>query len=441
MKAGSPVDSIGDVGLDPGSEWGAGLISTQNNTIRRLPSVCQGDTVVDDDFDPSTEWEGFAQDTFDGLGSHTASCSSGPADPLINEFVFNHTGSDLFEFIEVLGDPDTGYSAFTLLEIEGDSTSNMGAVDDDISVGTTSFVGYWTTGGSNLIENGTVTLLLVEDFAVPQSVEGGLDLDDDNDGIIDNIFWSRIVDCVAVFDGGGGDQTYCETVLDNSTPPSGTFAPGGASRIPNGTDTDTSTDWVRNDFDGAGIPPLDPGTPDIGEALNTPDSTNELVGENPLPQIVINEILNNGGVIEGDETQWFELYNAGDSDVDIDGWTIADDDGDNHQIDNGGPLMIPAGGYLVLGSSFIFTAGLDFIDYTYEDFFLSTGVDEIILYDGPVFQDGPVPQGEEIDRVEYDNGLTFPDPQGASMALISPDLDNNVGENWCVSSTEIPPVW
>ncbi len=32
------------------------------------------------------------------------------------------------------------------------------------------------------------------------------------------------------------------------------FAPGGASRIPDGTDTDTTGDWVRNDFDLAGIP-------------------------------------------------------------------------------------------------------------------------------------------------------------------------------------------
>ena len=31
------------------------------------------------------------------------------------------------------------------------------------------------------------------------------------------------------------------------------FAPGGASRIPDGTDTDAAADWVRNDFDLAGI--------------------------------------------------------------------------------------------------------------------------------------------------------------------------------------------
>ena len=47
------------------------------------------------------------------------------------------------------------------------------------------------------------------------------------------------------------------------------FAPGGASRIPDGTDTDTTADWMRNDFDKAGIPG-NTGTLVGGEALNTP---------------------------------------------------------------------------------------------------------------------------------------------------------------------------
>jgi predicted extracellular nuclease len=41
----------------------------------------------------------------------------------------------------------------------------------------------------------------------------------------------------------------------------------------------------------------------------------------------------------------------------------------------------------------------------------------------------------EIDRVAYDGGPTFPDPTGAAMALADPALDNNVGANWCTAST------
>lgn len=65
------VDSIGQVGLDPGTEWGSGLTSTADNTLRRLPSVGAGDTEPSNAFDPAAQWAGFATDTFDGLGSHT----------------------------------------------------------------------------------------------------------------------------------------------------------------------------------------------------------------------------------------------------------------------------------------------------------------------------------------------------------------------------------
>ena len=34
------------------------------------------------------------------------------AQPLINEFVFNHTGTDNSEFVEIFGDPNTDYSAY-----------------------------------------------------------------------------------------------------------------------------------------------------------------------------------------------------------------------------------------------------------------------------------------------------------------------------------------
>src|SRR5919106_3467445 len=64
------IDSIGQVGVDPGSEWGTGLTSTQDNTLRRKAGIVSGDTTVSDAFDPATEWDGFAVDTFNGLGSH-----------------------------------------------------------------------------------------------------------------------------------------------------------------------------------------------------------------------------------------------------------------------------------------------------------------------------------------------------------------------------------
>ncbi len=87
------------------------------------------------------------------------------ADPLINEFVANHSGADVNEFIEVFGDPTVDYTTFTVLEIEGDSGGSLGVIDGVFPVGTTNADGFWTTGfRSNDLENGTITLLLVENF-------------------------------------------------------------------------------------------------------------------------------------------------------------------------------------------------------------------------------------------------------------------------------------
>jgi uncharacterized protein len=74
------LDVVGQIGSDPGTEWGSGLTSTADNTLRRKPTVQAGDANGGDAFDPSVEWDGFATDTFDGLGSHTIS-TGGDAAP------------------------------------------------------------------------------------------------------------------------------------------------------------------------------------------------------------------------------------------------------------------------------------------------------------------------------------------------------------------------
>ncbi|MEO5563650.1 MAG: ExeM/NucH family extracellular endonuclease [Chitinophagaceae bacterium] len=74
---GTIVDAFGQLGFDPGTEWGTALVSTADNTLRRKSSRCSGDVNASDVFDPSIEWDGFAQDTFDGLGSHSSSCVAG----------------------------------------------------------------------------------------------------------------------------------------------------------------------------------------------------------------------------------------------------------------------------------------------------------------------------------------------------------------------------
>lgn len=133
---------------------------------------------------------------------------------------------------------------------------------------------------SNSIENGTVTLLLVDTF----TGSFGDDIDPNNDGVIDSpsSFWSQILDSVAVSDGGAFDLTYSSTVLGPNYDGVSSFPPGGASRIPDGYDTDAASDWVLNDFDLAGIPGFD-GSLINGEVANTPGTFNQAITPVPEP--------------------------------------------------------------------------------------------------------------------------------------------------------------
>jgi uncharacterized protein len=190
--------------------------------------------------------------------------------PLFNEFVADHVGTDLCEFVEILGQPSTDYGAFSVLVVEGDAgAANPGSVDRSIAVGTTDQVGLWQSGPLNsAIENGTTTLLLVSGFR-----GGAFDLDSDDDGTVDQEPWGELVDAVAVTDSGASDRHYAGGALLEAGFDGGAFPVGGASRIPDGGDTDLPADWVRNDFDGLGLD-CGAGSPQLGEALNTPGVAN-----------------------------------------------------------------------------------------------------------------------------------------------------------------------
>ncbi|HET7822425.1 MAG TPA: ExeM/NucH family extracellular endonuclease [Ornithinibacter sp.] len=77
-KGTTVLDVIGQIGFDPGTVWGTGSTTTLDHTLRRHADVCAGDPDGSDVFDPAEQWDGFAQDTFDGLGSHTTTCGTEP---------------------------------------------------------------------------------------------------------------------------------------------------------------------------------------------------------------------------------------------------------------------------------------------------------------------------------------------------------------------------
>ena len=318
--------------------------------------------------------------------------------PVINEFVFNHTGSDTDEFVEIFAAPNTDLSNFYILEIEGDSNAS-GTIDEIIQLGTTDDNGYFTIPlGGNIFENGTVSLLLVEGF----TGIAGDDLDTDDDGVFDLTPWDALIDDIGVNDGGASDIDYA-TVTLNQGFDGNTFTVGGASRIPNGTDTDNSNDWVRNDFDGAGLPSFPGVIAENGEALNTPGTGNEIAnsGGGDPATVFINEI---DADTEGTDTMEFiELYDGGAGNTALDGLVIVLYNGSNNQSYNAFDLdgfTTNTNGYFVLGNTDVPNVSLVFNSNG-----LQNGADAVALYTGNAadFPNGTaITTDNLIDAIVYD---------------------------------------
>ncbi|GEK81619.1 ExeM/NucH family extracellular endonuclease [Agrococcus baldri] len=214
--------------------------------------------------------------------------------PVINEFSASTSGTDV-EFIEVQAAPGTDLSGHSLLEIEGDAGSAIGVVDGAWAAPALDESGFGLLElTADDLENGTLSLLLVQGTAAV-----GDDIDADDDGTIDIDVDLTLVDAVAVHDGDTGEITYgteLGVAYDGAD-----FAPGGASRVPDGTDTDTSADWVRNSFSLAGIEGST-ATPAAGEAWNTPGAPNEVFEEQepPTDPVCLTDGLTAIGAVQGE---------------------------------------------------------------------------------------------------------------------------------------------
>ena len=135
--------------------------------------------------------------------------------------------------------------------------------------------------------------------------------------------------------------------------------------------------------------------------------------------LVITEIMQNPNMVSDGTGEWFEIYNASAVEINLNGLTFADDGSDDFIVDV--DVFVAPGAYavLALNGDPLVNGGLT-ADYDYNGMSLGNSDDEIVILDGTT----------EIDRVNWDNGATFPDPAGKSMALADPSLDNNVGSNW-----------
>lgn len=165
------------------------------------------------------------------------------------------------------------------------------------------------------------------------------------------------------------------------------------------------------------------------EVTTTPEQSIQV--QDPLPPgaLIITEIMQNPAAVGDGAGEYFEIYNRTASPIDIEGYDINDDSSTDHTINNGGSgLIVPAMGFLVLGrNADVSTNGGVTVDYVFPSSVnLSNSNDVLILADL---------SDNEIDRVEWDDGATFPDPSGAAMVYVGlPDEDNNDGALWIAAS-------
>ena len=100
-NAGTIIDSFGQVGVDPGTAWGTGDVTTVDHTLIRNSSIITGDTNPNDAFDPATEWTALPKDTFTNLGSHTMDGDSTPVETKV-EAVTASTPSSVLRLAQPL---------------------------------------------------------------------------------------------------------------------------------------------------------------------------------------------------------------------------------------------------------------------------------------------------------------------------------------------------
>jgi len=185
---------------------------------------------------------------------------------IINEIRIDQPGSDNDEYFELKGNANEPLTGLSYLVI-GDGAGGSGTIENvtDLDALTLNANGLFvaartsfTLGTPDLtadlrFENSdNVTHMLVSDFT---GIIGD-DIDTDDDGVIDNAPYSRIVDSVALKENDGGELLYSPTIVG----PDGSFVPGHSLLCEDG--------WRIGIFN-----------PADADAVDTPGAENACVGD------------------------------------------------------------------------------------------------------------------------------------------------------------------
>lgn len=354
VRNGILIDVIGQIGIDPGSEWGSDETSTQDNTIRRQPDVWRGDPDGSDPFDPVSGWNGYDQDTFAGVGRHTITIDPDtptptatgtptptppptetstptpvskipvPGDVLINEIVTDPQqdwSSDNFSGIAGAG-PVTDVDEYLELYINADGLDLTGwqleLLDSSPVIGDLTSTGAFQT--SLYQGTGHFSQTVTGDFLVLGNVVGSGAMNDD--------IWILLKDArgIVIDSVELGQDPANDGPADGA--PDGTDRGGNATgptdeavyRYPHGTDTDIDlADFV------AGAATL--GQPNLPPPTVVPTATPTATPTpTAAPPLLISEFLYDGQspVTEGDE--FVEICNPNAVSVDLTGYKVGDEE-------------------------------------------------------------------------------------------------------------------
>ncbi|HET6371968.1 MAG TPA: lamin tail domain-containing protein [Candidatus Polarisedimenticolia bacterium] len=142
--------------------------------------------------------------------------------------------------------------------------------------------------------------------------------------------------------------------------------------------------------------------------------------------VVINEVMINPSAVADGVGEFVELYNSGGTSVDIQGWTLRDDDFDSYTVPSGSPVVLAPGAFFVIAASA--NSGLNggfTADLVWTGFALSNSGDEVVLVDA---------LGAEQDRLVY-TGTPFTDTAGRSLERVSPRLPTSDPLSWSAGRT------
>ena len=167
----------------------------------------------------------------------------------INELRIDMPGSDIDEFVELIGDAGAALDGYSYIVI-GDSTAGGSGVIEtiidltgqvingdglfSIAGANSTFIPDFVVEGLSFEGSDNVTHMLVAGLSLDVLIDQ--DLDSDDDGVFDDAYWLETVDAVGLLEVGFEGETvellYTETILG----PVGIYPPAHVFRCPDGGD-------------------------------------------------------------------------------------------------------------------------------------------------------------------------------------------------------------